>query len=143
MIRQVTNARQSHLPFGLDLLRAFFEANFTIDDVRFSSSSGLSSDITPLSKSANKRRSRFSSSGGPPLGHVLASAQAATRARTSYLSSAASTAGRNGFNPARSNEDRIPASSARTSSSTPCNALARKRPRLAKRSDQGSGSARV
>jgi hypothetical protein len=53
MIRQVTNARQSHLPFGLDLLRAFFEANFTIDDVCFSSSSGLSSDITPLPKSAD------------------------------------------------------------------------------------------
>jgi hypothetical protein len=25
MIRQVTNATQSHLPFGLDLLRALFE----------------------------------------------------------------------------------------------------------------------
>ena len=35
-----------------DFLRALFEANFTIDDVRFSASSGLSSDITPLPKSA-------------------------------------------------------------------------------------------
>jgi hypothetical protein len=52
MIRQVTNATQSHLAFGLDLLRALFEASVTIDDVRFSSSSGLSSDITPFPKSA-------------------------------------------------------------------------------------------
>jgi hypothetical protein len=55
MIRQVTNAAQSHLPLGLDLLRALFEANCTIEDVRFSSSSGLNSDITALPKSATRR----------------------------------------------------------------------------------------
>jgi hypothetical protein len=65
------------------------------------------------------------------------------RASTIYLSSAASTRGRNGLNGARSKEDRMPVSSARISSSIPCNALASNRPRVANRSDHGSGSARV
>jgi hypothetical protein len=43
------------------------------------------------------------------------------------------------LNPTRSNEDRTSASLARLSSLMPCNASARIRPRLAKRSDQGSG----
>jgi hypothetical protein len=40
---------------NLELLRPLFEANFAFRDVGFSASSGLSSDITPLPKSATMR----------------------------------------------------------------------------------------